>query len=60
MTSGLACVLIGTHLLCKPIKLLHFERIFQNTNGFNPESAVRRITSNIVTFCQRTLRAVRI
>jgi hypothetical protein len=33
--------------------------IFQNTSGFNPEIAVRRITDNIVSFCQGMVTAVR-
>ena len=37
----------------------HFARIFQNTSGFNPEIAVRSITGRIVSFCQRTVTAVR-
>jgi hypothetical protein len=52
-------VLISNPPLCKPIKLFHFSRIFQQTSSFNPETAVRRITGNVVSFCQRTVTAFR-
>ena len=59
ITSVWPFVLIRNHVLCKLKKLLHFARIFQNTSGFSPESAVRRITGNVTPFCQRTGTTVR-
>ena len=55
ITSASTYVPIKSRLLNKPIKLLHFPRIFHSTNGFNPEIAVRRITGNVMSFCQRTV-----
>jgi len=57
-TSVLTFELTKNPLLCMPTKLLHLSRIFQNISGFNPESAVRCITGNIVSFCKRRETAV--